>query len=561
MAELIITHSDKHAVTRNYFDNGRKYYYRIIGDGSLEHKIGDGDWNPISPLPPDEKIKKVAADNNRVLILTEDGNLYWKCLKEDSASWVIFIFTVAELIGKADANSLIWDNIPEDLKKIEGQSYPSLSDWSAAYREWVLTAHNPQKWNLLDREINAEKIADMAVGNWNNTVVTYYVLTKSKKIMFLDEEPLMQTWEVVPGYDEISLDDTTMICASHSVIAATSGNKIHWIRFDAHTNDHIPLWPLNWNEAWVGIPKELSFDPPFEIPGDMEPPYDLPENMAPIDLPDNIGPPWDFLDRTNYPGWHTVEAPVKAIDEFLIDVGFPAEPWPVPKPDVNIVSAVTVWRLHLLVALISEQIDRERGVHSEVGFLGENPMKPNCDYPVCCIIKHGDQYKGFMIQKSTAKYPSVEWENINPVIDIVNDGSSIIGWIRTKFTEGMAKACDWGENLERQCGEHRYKKCIEEEDRGYEECAEREDQGYQRCSEWSFQCPSWVPDWACNAANEFARLVCTVWTWVSNWVCIAWTWVSKMVCIAWTWIVIRLCRTVSRVVKKTTCWARPCWKK
>lgn len=547
MAESIITNSDRHAVTRNYFDEGRKYYYHITGDDSLELKIGNGDWKPISPSPPVSKIKNVAADNNRVFILTDEDKLYWKCLEEDSASWVLFIFTVAELIGEADADNLIWDLLPEDIRVIEGQTYPNLSEWADAYREWVITSHNPKNWNELDRGINKEEIADIAVGNWNNTVATYYVLTKTKKIMFLDEEPLMQAWEVIPGYHGISLVDDTIITASHSVIAAASGNKIHWIRFDAHTNDHIPLWPLNWNEAWVGIPEELSFAPPLDIPRYVEPPYDL---------PDDIGSPWDFLDSTNYPGWHTVTAPVKDIDELMIDVGFAAKPWPVPKPDVNPVSIVTVYRLYFLIALISEQMDRKRNTHTEVGFLGENPIKPNCEYPVCCIIKHDDEYKGFMIQKSTDKNPRVEWENVKPK----NDSGNLVRWVKDRFREGMAKLCDWAENLDKNCTEQRYQECLEEEDQGYEDCSERADQGRDRCSEQRLQCPNWVPDWACNAANEFAQLVCVAWTWVSNWVCIAWTWISKIVCIVWTWIVISLCKLVTKAVISATCWARPCWK-
>lgn len=590
--ESIITNSFTHAVAKNYFDGGREYYYCITSDGVLEYKIGSGNWNSL-PKPNGERVKNVAADNNRVFILTDKNRLYWRCLLEDSASWVLFIFKVAECIGSTVANELIWPHL-EDSKVIEGQEYDNLEDWAAIYYNWVIETHKPgdgpprlelppnfhraEGWNPLENRggINSDHVVDIAVGNWNNTVVTYYVLVaepnksgKSHKIMFLDEEPLMQKWEDVPRQEMISLDSKSLICASHSVIAATCGNRIYWIRFDAHTNDHIPFWPLNWNEAWTGIPKELE-DLLTNIPSPPEPPVDrIPlDTGPPYDIPfgEYLPPPVDFFDRDNYPGWHSVEAPAESICEFLIDVAYGgANPWPVPKPYIGRISGVfsflsPAWSLYFRIAAISAVIDIARSSHTEVGFIGENSIKPNWNYPVCCIIKSGQDYQGFMIHRSRDA-PLAQWQVIENGGSSANEVNGFVGWVIGRVTDGLSEVCDWADRLEQRCSVRRFRRCAEEEDRGYEECTRREEQGYKRCREWRFQCPDWVPDWACNAANDVARLVCVAWTWLSNWVCVAWTWISNIVCILWAWIVITVCKFVTRSIKGISCWARPCWKK
>jgi hypothetical protein len=133
-------------------------------------------------------------------------------------------------------------------------------------------------------------------------------------------------------------------------------------------------------------------------------------------------PPFDVFDEDNYPSWYSVTAPTSTIEEFLIDVGYGVAPWPVPKPTAG---APTIL-LYNLVAGISEQIDDFRDTHTEVGFLGENPIKPTHNYPLCCIIKSEDKYKGFMIYK-TSDADLVEWRDIN-----ASTCSSYVAKTRTK---------------------------------------------------------------------------------------------------------------------------------
>ncbi len=214
----------------------------------------------------------MAADNNRLFVQTTDNKLYWRCLKKDSANWVIFLYDVLKLPGLGLADDLVWPLIPDQFRIIEGEEYSDLDSWADAYRSWVINSHDG-RWNELERGINGDDIVDIAVGNWNNTVVTYYALMRSGRIMYLDEEPIMRNWMEVPGENRPSLNETSRICASHSVIAATKGREIHWIRFDAHQPDFFPFGPLsiNWTEVW----------------------YDIPAS---------------FYERANHPGWHSVEA-------------------------------------------------------------------------------------------------------------------------------------------------------------------------------------------------------------------------------------------------------------
>ena len=675
MTEPILTNSLTQAVTRNHFDGGKKYYYRIRKDGRLDYKIGSGDdWqtfdrkvNPyFKETHPNSKInniKNVAADNNRVFILTTDNQLYWRCFLEDSASWVLFIFKAAELIAEADFDDLIWSLFPEDVKKIEGTDYyeSGLKEWASAYRTWVEQTHIPKegwnplvkrtwkkndgeieydefinkylfsmgaefeydlnqthwelivkpifktegfplsenatirkekddKWVITDGKkiyivkkedaklniyINDNDIIDIAVGNWNNTVVTYYVLVAKPdesgnytyKIMFLDEEAIMPSWEDVPEQNMITLDKNSRICASHSVVAVTNGNKIHWIRYDAHTNLHIPFWPLNWTEAWVGLPPQIPYDQLLEYFLNEEPPYDIDAFMGPLKDFKNqfLYPPLDVLDKANYPRWHTaVEAQTESICEFHIDVSLiDGEPWPVPKPFVDwskgpIGAALSflspAWQLYFRFALISAAIDVLRGKqHGDVGFLGENPIKPNCNYPVCCVIKSGDNYKGFFIPTST-DVNSIEWKDIN------KSGSSGI-W--EKFKEGMAAICNRANNLENGCEEWKEGVC--------KNVSRWVDGVCKNVSRWvdgvcrdvgGYECCDWKPcSWFCKALVWVANIVCEAGKWVTDKVCEAGKWVTDKVCEAGKWVINSLCKAITMGIKKMTCWARSCWER
>jgi hypothetical protein len=616
-ARFITNNSTERAFTTNYFDGGRRYAYRI-NNGILQSRIDEKDWEglPFPKLEPDEKVENVAADNNRVFIRTTSDRLYWRCVKEDSASWVTLIFTLAELISETEANALIWDKIQDHQKFIEGADYRSrnLNEWAEAYGDWVRITHAPGRpddagtqshrvhwaakclmnngWNSLSgrkgltasEDDEKPEILDIAVGNWNNTVATYYLLVYSRQqkkviLYYLDEEAIMHSWLEVPGHEGLLTRDSR-ISASHSVVGAITGNHLHWIRIDAHQPGHIDIWPLNWTEAWndeLEHVEEMSL-----LVSDQPPPmHPRPGNIREQTM--LLVPPWDVLNADNYPGWHTIEAPVKTICEFLIDVGFGHHPWPVPEPGLfprlPFISATRfagiIWKLYLLMATYSAVIDQMRGQEggTEIGFLGENSIKPNSNYPVCCIIRSGDRNLAFAIPDAR-KSQEIVWQEVEAETSVGTRGSL--------YKRGMADICfrayqfqndcySWtNENL--QCTDVGYERCAEEEDQGYQECSRREDQGYRRCSERRWQCPDWVPGWACDAANNVARLVCVAWTWVSKWVCVAWTWVSNIVCVAWEWVsyiiciavrtsVKAFCSVVAGGIKKISCWAISCWEK
>ncbi|MCK5244021.1 MAG: hypothetical protein KAJ90_02040 [Desulfobacterales bacterium] len=358
----MITNSKTHAVTQNWMDGGTKYYYRIKND-VLEYKRGTESWTRMDPPPDDPQIKYVAADNNRVFILTTDNKLYWRCIKEDVASWVVFLFWIAEKVPD-DCPGL--GTIFRHDFQIEGTHYQDVASWATAYKTWARDSHqglDNGSWNEIKRKnkikienteeikepIDFSDIIDIAVGNWSHTVITYYVLLKSShKIMWIDEEPIMNEWKEVPGWDQPSLDDESNICASHSVIAATRDNKIHWVRFDFHNPDDFKFWRMNWTE--------ISYNKPWE-------------------------------DRSHHPDWHTIETPVPMIEEFFIDVGCGA-PWPVPSPTPLGIAFNTPWYLAVIAA--SALIDRLEGRKSVVGFLGDNPIKPCSAYPFSCIVKQSN---------------------------------------------------------------------------------------------------------------------------------------------------------------------------
>lgn len=619
MAEKILANSRIQAVTTNYFDGGRRYAYRVTPSEQLEFQIDSSPWEPF-PLFDGCRVKYVAADNNRVFILTKENQLYWRCIKRDSASWVVLIFTLAELIESADADTLIWSQIKGHQKHIEGSDYrdSDVQHWAAAYREWVVITHDPDRseeavanlsqtgwtseclmqngWNSLEGRRGLKdlkgaelEIIDLAVGNWNNTVITYYVLTYSKEkkrlaLLYLDEETIMHEWMEVPGLTN-RLDNNSHITASHSVVAVTTGRQLNWMRFDAHQPGHIDVWPLNWTESWN---QQLMADENWWSRWITDP-FDLGSRELPIN-PANLKeevllrvPPFDVLNADNYPLWHTVELPedMETIDEFLIDVGYGKRPWPVPEPSLfprlpfidatRVASAV--WKLHLLMTALSTVLDEMRGQEggTEIGFLGENPIKPNSAYPVCCIAKSGNRYKGFSIQNGSDTR-SIEWRDID-----AEPSQGIGNMIRSGIAELCHSAYRFQNNCFRwtnetfTCVPVRYQRCIEEEDQGYEECSRREDRGYQRCRKRRLQCPNWVPGWACNAANEFANLVCVAWTWISNIVCVAWTWFSKIVCVAWEWVSVLLCSLfrsaiktvcsgIAKSIKWISCWAVSCWE-
>jgi len=472
------------SVTRNWYDSERQKYFHRVVDGRLQEKIGDGEWSLVERRindwfaldnrrdPPGTliaKIKNVASDNNRVVILTEDNKLYWRCFHSDAGAWVLVLMRLAGAAGldddvarylreeqpvlfdaleeiiqaEGELKDQIWSLMEErGMDSIEGVSY-SMSHWGDVYRGCVEAVHNPNRgWNPLQYRTGLQpedEIIDVAVGNWNGTVITYYALvrtrsTESVNIWYIDEEAITPEWQLVPGQPSVERagqaglkldpDGDYMLCASHSVIAVADRHsrledgkktKIHWIRCDAHTNKHIPFWPINWTEAYCD---DTPIPPgPEELVG-AGPPYDM--DMLGSFILTEFG--MEAYDRRNFPGWHTVEVDVKYIDEFYLNVGYGTRPWPVPKPHESSLTPplfdhlfAGVWRLYWAICLVSWAYEQVRGLpHTQVGALGVDPLDPNSDYPVCCVIRGDHKYLGFTIWRSTdADITPVNWRPID----------------------------------------------------------------------------------------------------------------------------------------------------
>lgn len=586
MSTQILSCSYTQAVTRNYADERRMYYYRVTDDAQLECKVGAGEWQTAFRTQNTEKINhewlslaseeadsigqitRVTADNNRVFILTADNQMYWRCLYEDSASWVLVIFTLAQVLGHGDeafselseqawnlinsidgfqewlgdvapeelADGFIWSFFEDEMKYVEGidcRENSDLADWASKYRSWVLNTHKPENgWNPLSERtwllgngeevthqefLNRHQIVDIAVGNWHSTVVTYYALIKSlssepqMKIFYLDEEAIMHSWKEVPEQESLPFYDKSMITASHSVIAVTGQDpnsenrkKIHWMRFDYHTNENMPFWPLNWTETWMDV--EIGLATADDFPDDLD--VSQPHDMGPWSEFLALFPPFGVFDERNYPDWHEVDVPCKYLDEFRIDVGFGTLPWPTPKPHVigpllsptGIIQVSTSlpWKVYILMCAVSAVIDRVRNQpHSGVGFLGENPITPNTAYPVCCIIKGEQGFKGFSIARSE---DTVNW------VDLDVESATADTWLCRTLTRLVDKLSIHTK--------HKW------------ECIEDADSGHWACTTW--ECPQLVPKFLCNAA----KLICVVRVWVveaiCKWVATVIKWIEKV---------------------------------
>lgn len=384
----IISDSYFQAVAQNHFYYGNKYYYQIV-EGKIQYKTSSSDWQSIANPRAGIEVKRIAADNNRLFVLTSDNKLYWRCMVEDAASWVIFMFILCEVAGQGVLDNLVWLLIGDDFT-IDGVRYPDFASYAKAYRELTLISHDT-RWNLLDKGVPGDDIVDIAVGNWNNSVVTYYVLLKSGKIHYTDEEPIISGWFEVKGKNRPILDENSMICASHSVIAATKGNKIHWIRIDAHNPDTSPFFSdINFSEVW------------FDLPG---------------------------YKQANHPGWHSIDSPASEIAEFFIDVGC-GVPWPIPGIDRSNPFTSTLYRF---IKIFSEAIDEYRNTHTECGAFGYiDPSESRYNYPMCCVIKqrNNKKYNHIFIpapRSVTENFQSAVWESVE-----VNPCLGYVGNIKTK---------------------------------------------------------------------------------------------------------------------------------
>ena len=284
-----------YAITYNFKDKRRLYEYRI-SNRRIEWRINKGDWsrlpkgNPVVTIdgqPETLSVDMIAADNNRLLAWGKASNgkvaLFWYCVKYDQATWVSKLLKrfrrLVKLFMKKDyyawtsqvhqentwTNALRLRNDQFDtttvmrIKKPGNDSIPSADNMplytSLAEGEWMLSRKLPGDTGSLD----ANDIGSIAAGNWNGTVVTYYIFFRSaRKIYYIDEEVVMDTLRVVPRIvgsgknNPYPLPENTLIDASNSVLfcakPSSSGTSIHFIRWDFHNYEDFKFWRLNWCE-------------------------------------------------------------------------------------------------------------------------------------------------------------------------------------------------------------------------------------------------------------------------------------------------------------------------
>jgi hypothetical protein len=298
--------TDTYCATRNWQDGGKIYQYKILG-GRVFKKIENGDWVSMEPMPGYPKgrtAKNIAADNNRLFVLTKDADgvkLYWCCLRLDYAGWVVGLIDVG-LQLPSSVGSLI-----------AGQIGNITLD---RYKKYVIDTHQEGTWNELvkveergnlavggmprDGIPCMDSIKDIAVGNWNNTVVTFYVLVHMPpdanhidpyyEIRWIDEEPLTKEWKSISSKDhripllhgKITFQNSpypyitkqSRINASNSVIAVSvkdqaSGKiRVHWMRFDYHHQPSFTMWPLvDWtDDEWSTYTQNTVVDKPNVSP-------------------------------------------------------------------------------------------------------------------------------------------------------------------------------------------------------------------------------------------------------------------------------------------------------
>ncbi len=322
--------SDTYAVTRNWKDHGLVYQYRISGK-RLELKRSDGPWEHL-PIPGDRTPSMIAADNNRCLVFTAEKEIWWYCARDDQARWSSDLMSTAtgmialapeaggtvcaELVPlmtavtdsvAAKASGLrylnrwkhrtpggsgrYWEDrcraIQDVVPGIERQLLKTGDGSFTArdYAEWSARAHAGNSWSDLlswtsgdvtfRRGLNVpvDSITDIAIGNWNGTVISVYILALGK-IWFIDEEIIHPEWKAIENWNEqwavigkkyhtiknspFPLDGRSRIDASNSVIAVSRKNgtavNIFWLRWDYHQKDDFIYWPLDWCEhSWYSV--------------------------------------------------------------------------------------------------------------------------------------------------------------------------------------------------------------------------------------------------------------------------------------------------------------------
>lgn len=258
--------------TVNYAGKKTRYAYRIV-DGTIETKHDSSGWMPLpggNPRGCNGKplsAKLIAADNNRLFIMAADKKgtrtLWFYCVRADQAEWSKKLIKIGgDMMRKGYAawtecahKEAAWTNL---LALRSFVTYVSPRYQRTGFDEKGNPVLKVEADNVPRTSIDINDIVDIAVGNWTGTVVTYYVLMGSTgKILYIDEEVVMDRWKVVPHLckpcnDPYPLDSNSRIAASNSVICAWKKGKntstLSWIRWDFHNRQDFTYYPVDWCE-------------------------------------------------------------------------------------------------------------------------------------------------------------------------------------------------------------------------------------------------------------------------------------------------------------------------
>ncbi len=268
---------------RNHVDGGRVYRYTLRGGKIYHMKEGTGNsarWNPLprgNPRGCDGKTLRVirmSVDNNRVFAMTIDAEgrrgLWWCGMKADQAGWAEMLIQSAGDWIKPGYSSWIGCAHKIDGSWVNLLAFRQFSPYIEPRFRRVNdgrggTSLKVEAYNAPRASIDVSDIVDIAVGHWTGTVVTYYALMGSTgKIMYIDEEIVMDRWKEVPNThwrsnDPYPLDSTSLIAASNSVVCAYyrkgTSAYVTWIRWDFHNPQDFGYFPLDWCEKrWHTVP-------------------------------------------------------------------------------------------------------------------------------------------------------------------------------------------------------------------------------------------------------------------------------------------------------------------
>ncbi|MBN2443507.1 MAG: hypothetical protein JXJ04_19250 [Spirochaetales bacterium] len=399
----------------------------------------------------------------------------------------------------------------DGVLRVQEKEFSTFDKWVTAYRDWVIKVHHSLVWNEIKRtrvkvtnpqlfrkekpldgaaapepiefDLEMSNIIGIAIGNWHQTVITLYLLvtvdisdfnkifqdpthpelkgvTKPALLLYIDEEPIMNCWKIVPGkMDEpYPLLKTSRLNASHSVISSTKktgdSHKIFWIRHDYHNFEDFAWFPLNWTEFYYK--RNFDVDTLRLYINDLDPDQNK-SFILNVFLPEILGYFFDehkgrkpeftdelmnlFKETSNHhPGWHSIENPVAGSDTIHLKVCY-EKPWPVPYINQFMLLILNLSKeyqtlpigdeklqnysragdmilellkmLHASAQSKTKEVNKIEEITQKLGFLGENPIIPSYNYPVELIIKEkSDSYKISSIPAATHTH-MIQWEDLS----------------------------------------------------------------------------------------------------------------------------------------------------